>query len=208
MRVFRIGRRQLLGAVCALALATPALAEDELVNQINEAVKLYKQGQFSEAASELDLAAQQIRMKQGDQLKNIFPEALTGWKAEAAEASAAGAAMMGGGITSSRRYVKEARGEDGSPEVHIDLIKDSPVIASLVMLIQNPAYMGAAGGKSIKVGTYRGMLQQEGGEQNLQLVVANKVLLSVKGQSGASEADVMAYAKKINFSLLEKLCAQ
>lgn len=210
----RIGMRKglyLLGVICMLAFAAPAVAEDEVVNQIGEAVKLYQQGKFTEAASELDLAAQQIRMRQGDQLKNVFPEPLPGWKGEAAEANAAGGAMMGGGITTSRRYLKDGAKNDeggGGAEVRIDLIKDSPVIASLVMFIQNPAYMGSQGGKSVKINTYRAMMKTEGGEPTIQMVVANKVLIAVKGEGGATEADVTSFAKKINFSLLERLCAQ
>lgn len=214
MRVLKLLRPHVLTAVCALTLASPAFAaEDELLNQINDAIKLYNQGQFSQAATELDLAAQQMRMKQGDQLKNVFPEPLTGWKAELAEANTGGGAMMGGGVTSSKVYLKQnaSKPEDSGssgPEVRIELIKDSPVISSLMMVISNPMYMGAQGGKSVKIGSYRGMLQQDGGESSVQLVIANKVLLSVKGQGGATEADVMAYSKSINFALLEKLCAQ
>jgi hypothetical protein len=191
--------------------ACSAVFADELVDQINEAISLYKKGEFSRAASELELAAQQIKEKHGDQLKAVFPAPLTGWQAADPESQAVGAAMFGGGVTTSRKYVKgEGKGngdEDDAAEVRIDIIKDSPVIGSMIALFSNPALMGGAGGKTVKINSYRGMLQKDSGDPTLQIVVANKVLVTLTGRGKATDADLTAYAKTINFPLLEKLSA-
>jgi len=200
----------LLIAALGLGAASPALADD-LINQINDAINLYKKGQYSQAAAELELAAQQIKEKQGDQLKNVFPEPLKGWKGADPSSQAMGAAMFGGGITSSRKYTmgeESDGGEAAYAEVEISIIKDSPVIGSMMMLFSNPAIMGGAGGKTVKINNYRGLLKKESDNLSLQLVVANKILVSLSGRGKATDSDLLAYGKGINLALLEKIASE
>lgn len=190
-----------------LFLARSVMA-DEVTDQVNEAVALYKEGKFSRAASELEFAVQQIREKQADQLKEAFPKPLAGWKANDPEGAAAGAAMFGGGITASRRYHK-GEGEAEAPEVQVEFISDSPILQSMIMFFSNPALLGSQGGKVTKVKNYKAILKKEGsdGRIELNLVVANKILVKLNGQTGATEADILAYGNAIDYPLLEKMGA-
>jgi hypothetical protein len=210
----------LLFVLACVVIVFPAPAPaDDVTDQIDGAVKLYKEGKFSQAASELDFAVQQIREKQGEQLKAVFPKPLPGWSAEEPEVSAGAASMFGGGISASMKYQKAAPtakpsggGEESemeNPEVEIEMMTDSPLLQGMLPLLTNPALMGSQGGKLIKVKTYRGISKKagDGGGPELDLVVANKVLLTVKGSNGATEADLLAYANAMDFATLEKLVA-
>ncbi|MDI6807545.1 MAG: hypothetical protein QME66_01000 [Candidatus Eisenbacteria bacterium] len=207
-------------ALVCVVIAYPApVPADDVTDQIDGAVKLYKEGKFSQAASELDFALQQIREKQAEKLKGVFPKPLAGWTAEEPEMSAAGASFMGGGISASVKYQKPPAAtakpsEEGAeeveiPEVGIEMMTDSPLLQGMLPLLTNPALMGSQGGKLVKVKTYRGVSKKagDGGGPELTLVVANKVLLTLKGSNGATEADLLAYANAIDFVMLEKLVA-
>jgi hypothetical protein len=85
---------------------------------------------------------------------------------------------------------------------------DSPLISSMIMMMSNPMLMGGNSGKSIKINNYRAMLKNDSGGINIQIVVANKALVTVTGNGGASETDITAYAKAINYTLLEKFCTE
>ena len=211
----------LVFALACIVVACPAPSPaDDVTDQIDGAVKLYKTGNFSQAASDLEFAVQQIREKQAEQLKGVFPKPLAGWSATEPEISAAGAGMMGGGITASIEYRKapvaaaKPSGDGGevetdNPEVRIEMISDSPVLQGMLPMLTNPALMGSQGGKLVKVKTYRGISKKasDGGGPELSLVVANKVLLTLKGSDGATEADLLAYANAIDYVMLEKLVA-
>lgn len=181
---------------------------DEVTDQVNEAMGLYKEGKYSQAASELEFAVQQIREKQVDQLKKALPKPLAGWKADDPEGAAAGAAMFGGGVTASKRYYK-GESEAEAPEVRAEIITDSPLLQGMLMFFSNPAILGAQGGKVTKVKSYKAILKKEGsgGQAELSLVVANKILVKLSGQMGATEADLLAYGNAIDYSLLEKMGA-
>jgi len=80
-------------ALSVAALALPATA-DEIIDQINSAVELYKSGDFAGAAGELDFAAAQIRQLRAGEVSGALPAPLSGWTARDAETSAMGASFL------------------------------------------------------------------------------------------------------------------
>ena len=177
---------------------TPLLADDVL-KTIDEAVNQYKKGDLAGAASNLDYASQLVRQKKSEVMKDLLPEPLAGWKAEAASAQAIGTAVFGGGITVSRQYTAK------QSNVTIDIISDSPVLQSLIMMINNPMIAGASGGKLETVNGQRAIVQYDESSRNgdVNIVVANKFMVTVKGQNVARE-DLLAYAKAVDYTTLSK----
>lgn len=193
-------RYLLCAAMLALTLlAPPAFAEDEVLRTVDEAVSQYKKGDFAGAASNLDYASQLIRQKKSEEMKSLLPEPLTGWTAEPASAQALGTAVFGGGITVSRSY------SNPPASLSIDIVSDSPLLQSLVMMLNNPMFVGASGGKLEAVKGQRAIVKfnESTRSGDLNIVVDNRFMVTVKGQKIGRE-DLLAYAGQINFTELAK----
>lgn len=190
--------------LCAFFLAFIILppvvrAEDEVLRTIDEAVSQYRKGDFAGAASNLDYAAQLIRQKKSEEMKSLLPEPLSGWVAEPASAQALGTAVFGGGITVSRSY------SNPPSSISIDIVSDSPLLQSLVMMLNNPMFVGASGGKLEAVKGQRAIVKynETTGSGDLNIVVDNRFMVTVKGQK-VSRQDLLAYAGLVNFAELAR----
>ncbi len=186
----------------ALFVAAPASA-DEILEQLEAAVELYKDGDITGTLEELDFAVAQLRQKKGENMGALFPEPLDGWKAEEFQSGAAGGAAFGGGITASRRYTK-----DGGGNAEIEVMSDSPMVQTMGALLSNPAIAGAdKNTKLIRIKRQKMLLKTERKNQaELTFLVENKVLVQIKVQGLADAAEVAkAYAKKIDFKKLKEL---
>ncbi len=188
--------------IAALFIAAPASA-DEIVEQLEAAIELYKEGNITEALEELDFATAQLRQKKGENMGDLFPEALPGWKAEEFESQAVGRAAFGGGITASRRYTK-----DGGGEAEIEVMSDSPMIQTMGMLLNNPALAGAdKDTKLIRINRQKALLKTEQKDRaEVSFIVEGKVMVQVmvNGLDDAAEV-AQAYAKKIDLKKLKEL---
>lgn len=180
------------------ALFCSSLLADDVLKTIDEAVNQYKNGDYSGAASNLDYASQLIRQKKSEKLLEVLPEPLPGWEAEAADAQAIGTAVFGGGINVSRTYTKK------SSTVSIDIVTDSPVMQSLIMMMNNPMLAGASGGKLESINARKAIIQYNeatlSGEVNV--IIDNTILVTVRGQK-VERADMISYAKAIDYDALK-----
>ena len=101
---------------------------------------------------------------------------------------------MFGASSASRRYTAA-----GGHDVQVRITGDSSVVMQFAQIFMNPAIAGAMG-KLIRVGDQRAIQTNEG---SINLVVANKFLVTVEG-SAAAEAK-LAYAQAVDFAKLSKL---
>jgi len=182
-----------------LALAAPAAA-DEILDQINQAIELYKAGDYAGAAGELEFAAAQIRQLRAGEISGALPEPLTGWTAEDAETAAMGAGMFGGGTSASRSY------EKGDARVDVQILTDSPMLQSLAMLINNPMLMSGSGQKLVRIQGNKGALEWNEDSGSLNVVVGGTVLVQVDG-SNCTADDLTSYAEAVDYELIKKLLA-
>jgi hypothetical protein len=189
-------RMLLLVLICSMVFSGTAFADD-VTDAINEALQSYQAGKYSDAMTSLNYASQLIGQKKGGDLQSLLPQPLAGWEAEEATSQAMGAAMLGGGVTTERRYNK------GSSSVHIQIVADSPLIQSMMMMFGNPMMAGADGGKLEKISGEKAIIkynaQQKDG--NINIVVANRFLVTVEGNDVSLE-DLKAYAGKIDYKKL------
>lgn len=177
----------------------PNLWADDVLNILEEAVKQYKNGDYSAAASNLDYASQLIRQKKSEHMKQLLPEPLAGWEAEAADAQAIGTAVFGSGVNVSRTYkLKEA-------VITVDIVTDSPVIQSMVMMLNNPMLIGASGGKLEVIKGQKAIVKYDETalEGEVNIVVGNNILVTIKGQK-TGRADLLAYAAAVDYEALKK----
>jgi hypothetical protein len=182
-------------------LASPALAEDkdDVLTTIDQAVKQYEGGDYAGAASNLDYAAQLVRQKKSEKMKELLPEPLLGWQAQPASSQAMGTAIFGGGVTVSRDYRRE-----GS-SISIEIISDSPLLQQVLLMLNNPMFAGADGGKLETIQGQRAIVKYDGGNRkgDINIVVANRFMVTVKGQGVEREA-LLSYAKAVDYDNLSK----
>ncbi len=177
------------GTVCA----------DEITDAIKDAMEYYEEGDLIEAASGLDYASQLIRQKRSGGLEAFLPEPLSGWSADDVKSQAAGAAYLGGMITATRKYHKK------QSSITIELFTDSPMLQSMVMMLSNPAYATADGGKLTKIKRQKAVIKYRPANKDgeINIVVAKKYLVTIKGRKIA-EADLVDYASAIDYKKLKQ----
>lgn len=187
-------------AFTVLAVLLTSSAADEVTDSVADAMASYKEKEYSKAAEDLGYALSLIRQKQAENLQTYLPAPLGGWSAEPSESASAGAGIMGGGITASRKYTKS------NAQITVEIVTDSPMLQSVAMFLSNPMYATSSGGKMIRVHREKALLKfdakRESGE--IQLLIDNRILVTVKGNRIA-EADLTAYAEKIDYRKLKSL---
>ena len=181
-----------LGATMLLMLSAPAAA-DEIEDSIRAALESYQAGDVTAAKSEIDYVNQLLAQKQSASFGTILPAPFDGWTQETkGNEAAAGMAMFGGGISAGADYVR------GRDNVEIQLMADSPMIATMMAVFSNPAMAGATGGQLRRVGGQKAILTAEG---DLQAIIHNRFMIQVTGS--ASAADKEAYFEAIDFKALQ-----
>ena len=186
-----------LGA-SVLALGAAPVRADDVTDSIDEAVKAYKDGDYTTAATSLDAAAQLIRQKRAEVFVAFLPEAPSGWTAEEATTSAAGAAMFGGAVTAEREYAK------GDASVSVKLVTDSPMMSAMMMMMNNPMLLGSGdAGKVERIKGQKGLVKYDAGERagEINVAVAGTLLVTVTG-SDVSAAELKAFAEAIDYGKL------
>ena len=181
-----------------LIFSGPVLADD-ITDSINEALEYYKNGEYTEAVSNLNYAAQLIQQKKGGSLESFLPEPLKGWKAQETTSQAAGAGMFGG-VTAEREYTKD----DAS--VSVTIVTDSPMLQGMAVMFSNPAFAVSDGGKLEKIAGQRAIVKYSSADNggDIQIMVANRFLVSVDGRD-VSKSDLKNYAAAIDYKQLAEL---
>ena len=144
---------------------------DEVSDSVEEAMEYYKEGDFVEAANSLDYASQLIRQKRSSNLEVFLPDPLSDWTAEDIKSQAGGTGILGGMISVKRTYRKD----QGS--ITVEIIVDSPGIQSIIMVLSNPAYASADGGKLTKIKKQNAIIKYRPSGKNgeINIVVAKKI---------------------------------
>ena len=186
-------------AICTFSPALAAEGTDDVLTTIDQAIKQYRVGDYAGAASNLDYASQLVRQKKSERMKELLPEPLAGWQAKPASAQTLGTAVFGGGVTVSRDYSRS-----GST-VSMEIVSDSPVLQSVMMMLNNPMFAGAAGGNLITVKGQRAIIKYDDKAKNgeINIVVANRFMVTVKGNK-VEKQTLIDYAGAIDFVLLAK----
>jgi len=183
-----------LGLASILALGT-ALRADDVTDSIDEAIKAYKANDFAAAAQSLDAAAQLVRQKRAELFKAVLPAAPSGWTAEDATSQSAAAAMFGGGVSAERHYTK------GDASITVKLITDSPAMQGVMMMMGNPMFANADGGKLERIKGQKAIFKNKDGSGSVNVVVGGSMLIQIEG-SQVKDADLRAFAEAIDYAKL------
>lgn len=183
------------GLLLSTTIVTSTAFADDVKDAIKQGLAHYQQGDFSQATAQLNYAVSLIQQMKSESIVDIFPNPLDGWRADEAESQAAGAMMMGGGISANRSYYK------GEASVDIELMVDSPMLSSFATMFSNPAMITMSGKKLIKIHGIPAMYEKDGTDHEIIFVVNNNALFTVRG-SGTTRKVIESYAKAIKISQL------
>jgi len=183
-------------SVILFAISSPALADD-VKDSINEALDYYNNGEYSDAVDSLNYASQLIQQKKSENLTTFLPEPLEGWTSKKPKSNTAGAAMFGGGITATRQYMK------GKNNITVEIVTDSPMLQSMMMMFSNPMYATSDGGKLEKIKRQKAIVKfnPDTNRGDIKIVVANRFLVTVKGNNTTIK-ELKDYAKAIDYKKL------
>jgi hypothetical protein len=177
-------------ALIPLLALSPAASADEFTDVIAGALEAYEEGDITVAREELDYAMKLLTEMKAQSLARFLPAALPGWTRTEADAEGGGMAMamLGGGTTAAATY------SDGSQELTITLVANSPMVSGVAAMISGMAALG--GGKPIRI--QRTQFGVNG--EDMQGVVDGDVLVSVSGD--ASVEDKTAYLEAMDLRAL------
>jgi len=186
-----------LVAVLAFSLASlsQALRADDVIDSVDEAMQAYKAGDYATAAASLDVAAQLIRQKRAETFTALLPAAPSGWTAEDSTSSAAGAAMLGGAVSAERQYNR------GDSSVTVKLLTDSPMLAGVMMFMNNPVLMSSESGKLERIKGQKALFKHQDDSGEINIVVGGAMLVTIEGH-GVTAAELKSFAEAIDFAKL------
>ena len=187
-------RRLLISILLTTSISASA---DEVEDQINLGLESYKNKEYKAAVDDLNYAVAQIQEKMNLKNATLLPEPLDGWTATAVENNSAGMAMMVGGTQMSRSY------QHDSESLEILITSGSPMVAGVLMMINNPMVAGASGGKLQTVNGQRAIVQyaEATGSGEVNIVVDNRFMVTVRGQKIERE-ELLAYAEAMDYEAL------
>ncbi len=166
---------------------------DDFTDTLENARQAYDEGDVAGAKEELAYATQLLGQMRAQQLEGFLPEALDGWeKKESKGNSSAGVAMFGGGTTANAEY---RRGKDS---LKINIVTDSPMLASMGMLFSNPAMAGSQGSMK-RINRQKVLVKQDG---SITAMIDKRIMIEVSGRAPAEDKE--AYFKAIDIKGLEK----
>lgn len=204
-------KRFMITLFVLLLVVLPAAADD-VTDTMDRAKQAYQQKQYSQALSDLAYAQSQIHTLLGDLYASALPAPLAGWTAEEASNASAGMGFLGGGIAVTRRYEQPVEevpvDEEGfeeyveTPTVEISVMADSPALSGVMMMIGNPMFLG--GNRLVQVQGLKAVEEwsAEDGHGQLQIVLDNRILITVSGNGLKDKATLMSYANAVNIAKL------
>lgn len=149
--------------------------------------------EYSTATIEFGYAAQYSRQLKGYSLAQYLPEPKDGWTTENLEVESAAAAMFGGGTTVKQDYVS------GDERVTLSILTDSPLMQSVMMMLNNPMIMMGSnqGNQTVMINNQRAMVEtKSNGNVTVSLPHAGVYLLQGEGPQEA----VVTHMNEINYT--------
>ncbi|MGB5451860.1 MAG: hypothetical protein WBM59_04260 [Sedimenticolaceae bacterium] len=193
-------RRLLIGILLTTSISATA---DEVEDQINLALDSYRSKNYKAAVDDLNYAVAQIQEKLNSTNATLLPEPLDGWTATEVENNSAGMAMMGGGTQMSRSYQR------GSESLEISIIAGSPMVAGLLMMINNPMLLSSSPDmKPYRHKRIKGMQQVSGNRVETTLALAGQIMVQVDATNLADPAVIEQYLEAMDFDQIQSAFLQ
>lgn len=192
-------RKPVSALVGLMSLALPVLADDAS-DSIKAAMEAYNSANYGKALEELNTAVQLVSQKQQEEMAKVCPKAPAGYTAEKPEGAVAGAALFGGGSTTTCRY------NSSESSMSVEIVANSPMIQMAMMWIGNPALMASEpGSKLIKLGNEKAVQKFNEGSGEITIPLDGKILITVKGDSLKSVDPLLGLAQSVDLAAVRKV---
>lgn len=184
-----------LFAACLLCISTLAVANEADINQAMANAKAqYQANELLPAAAQLDYAAALIRQEKAEQVKNYFPPAPAGWKAEPSDVTTA--SIFGSMFSVTHRYYNNTQ------SVYVNITLESPMaLQSFHMMLSNPSVLTLAGGRLIKVQGMQAIQKIDNNQFELKFRTKNGAVITLEG-SPEVQNTILALANTLDTSQL------
>lgn len=182
-----------------ILISSPTWA-DEVTDQINEALKAYEEKDYRAAIDELKYAT--VSLQKLSQAKNqkLLPEALEGWTSQEVDNNDNQIAMsvLGGGSSMKASYQREEE------QVDIEIMANSPMIAMMGMMINNPALAASdKGTEAYRYKRIKGLKKISGDKTEITLLLAGQIMLKVTGNKLKDAAVLEQYLDAMDMGKLK-----
>lgn len=194
-------KKILLSTLTTLALLSTSMHADTIMDQMNEATKLYEEKDYKGAVDELKYITAEIEKLAADENQKLLPEALEGWKKQESQNGSQGMMSMlggGGGTSMQATYTKEQE------SVEIQIMANSPMISMMSMAISNPSLMAADPSTTpFRYKKNKGMKKKNANDTEITLLIAGQIMIQLKGLSLKDDAVLEQYLDKIDIKELK-----
>ncbi len=193
-------KKILLSTLASMTLLSTSTFADEIVNQMNEAIKAYQEKDYKGAMDELKYITAQIQKLDATENQKLLPAPLEGWSLEKSKDDGGQAmmSMLGGGTSMQATYRK------GKEKVEIEILANSPMIAMLSMAMSNPALMASDPSTTpYRYKRNKGMKKKEGTKTEISLLIAGQILLKLSGNNLKDDSILEKYLEAIDIKALK-----
>jgi hypothetical protein len=196
MKLLTLRSRQFL-CVAGFVTGAALLSADPVTDSIDEAKKAYEDKDYAGAVQALEAAAQLVRQQRAEGFAKFLPAAPSGWTAEDADSSAAGASMFGGMVSAAREYRK------GDANVNVQFVTDSPMMQSVLMMYNMPMMAGSDGGKLERIKKQKAIVKYDKDDKrgSINIVVGGTMLVTIEGND-VTDVELKSFAEAIDYDKL------
>ena len=173
---------------------------DEILEQMNEAIKAYQDKDYKGAMDELKFITAQLQKMDAAENQKLLPAPLEGW--EVTQGDNGGQAMMsmlgGGGTSMQATYTK------GQESVEIQILANSPMISMMSMAISNPALMASDPNTSpYRYKRNKGMKKKDGNNTEVTLLISGQIMIKLTASQLSNDAVLEQYLDLIDIKKLK-----
>lgn len=190
----------LAGLVTLPMLMTTLLNADDIEDQIQAGLKAYQDKDYKIAVDEIKYALAGLEKLALNDNQKLLPPALDGWSMQVDDGTVQSAmSMMGGGTSIGANYTRT------NESIHIQIIANSPMIAMVGMMINNP--MMASVDENTKPYRYKrikGVKKTEGNNTEITLLLVGQIMVRVTGENLQDTAVLEQYLDKIDMNALKE----
>jgi hypothetical protein len=188
--------------ISLLSFLTCTIQAQEFAKQLTAARTAYAGGKLDEARFAMQQMLQELDIITGKEILKLLPTALLTQNSNATADNVSGASGFAG-VVIHRDYSKEP-----TKKIELDIITNSPLLASINSLLSLPFVGNSGDNKVIKISGYKGLLQKSDNGNGIESyevqLPINSSLITLKAP-GYSKDDVLKMANSLPVNEIAKL---
>lgn len=191
----------------SMLLNASAQTAEDLKQQIDAAAKAAAAKNYKDVNFNLQQAMATLATVIGNEVLNVMPKEVNGLKSPSSDDRVNNGGMMFAAGSSIERSYRSA---DGAQSIEFKVMANSPMVATLGMMLSNPMYMQSAGNsgeKVISVGGKRALLKMDKDNKSAEIQIVSGSTLYTINANGMinTEADATAMVAKFDLAKIEAL---